>query len=172
LTFPLPVGRHDPAHRYFTTQSASIGCRCGGGGRPCAADRLERVHPDGFPVPGNLDANERHYGVVAAIALEAIVKLVALIAVGVFVVYGVAGGVGKIFADVPAEVIYGGGDICGPRWVALIFLSATAIVCLPRQFQVTVVENVDERHLATASWLFPLFLFGSACSSCRSPSLG
>jgi hypothetical protein len=85
---------------------------------------------------------------------------VALIAVGIFVVYGVAGGLGDIFADVPAEVIYGGSDIFGPRWVALTFLSATAIICLPRQFQVTVVENVDERHLATASWLFPLYLFG------------
>lgn len=107
-----------------------------------------------------LDANERHHGVVAAIAAEAIVKLVALIAVGIFVVYGVAGGLGDIFADVPAEVIYGGSDIFGPRWVALTFLSATAIICLPRQFQVTVVENVDERHLATASWMFPLYLFG------------
>jgi hypothetical protein len=110
----------------------------------------------------NLDANERHHGVVAAIAFEAIVKLVALIAVGIFVVYGVAGGLGDIFADVPSDVIYGGGDIFGPRWVALTFLSATAIICLPRQFQMTVVENVDERHLATASWLFPLYLFGMA----------
>ena len=41
-----------------------------------------------------------------------------------------------------------------------MFLSATAIICLPRQFQVTVVENIEERHLATASWLFPLYLFG------------
>jgi Na+/proline symporter/nitrogen-specific signal transduction histidine kinase len=108
----------------------------------------------------NLDANERHHGVVAAIAVEAVVKLVALIAVGIFVVYGVADGLSDIFADVPSEVIYGGGDIFGARWVALTFLSATAIICLPRQFQVTVVENVDERHLATASWLFPLYLFG------------
>jgi Na+/proline symporter/nitrogen-specific signal transduction histidine kinase len=108
----------------------------------------------------NLDANERHHGVVAAIAAEAIVKLVALIAVGIFVVYGIAGGLGEIFTDVPSEVIYGGSDIFGSRWVALTFLSATAIICLPRQFQVTVVENVDERHLATASWLFPLYLFG------------
>ena len=108
----------------------------------------------------NLDANERHHGVVAAIAVEAIVKLVALLAVGVFVVWGIAGGMGKIFADVPAEVVYGGENIFGPRWIVLTFLSATAIICLPRQFQVTVVENVDERHLATASWLFPLYLFG------------
>ena len=42
----------------------------------------------------NLDANERHHGVVMAIALEAVVKLVALLAVGAFVVWGVAGGVG------------------------------------------------------------------------------
>ena len=33
------------------------------------------------------------------------------------------------------------------------------MLVLPRQFQVTVVENVDERHLATAAWLFPLYLF-------------
>ncbi|HSF94269.1 MAG TPA: sensor histidine kinase [Thermohalobaculum sp.] len=108
----------------------------------------------------NLDANERHHGVVAAIAVEAVVKLVALLAVGIFVVWGIAGGLGPIFADVPVEVIHGGGDVFSPRWVALTFLSATAIICLPRQFQVTVVENVDERNLATASWLFPLYLFG------------
>ncbi len=107
----------------------------------------------------NLDANERHHGVVAAIAIEAIVKLVALLAVGVFAVWWVAGGIGPVFADVPAEVVLGADNPFGARWVALTFLSATAIVCLPRQFQVAVVENVDERHLATASWLFPLYLF-------------
>lgn len=108
----------------------------------------------------NLDANERHHGVVAAIAFEAIVKLLALIAVGVFAVWGVAGSLGNVFADVSAEAIRGAGDIFGPRWVTLTFLSATAIICLPRQFQVTVVENIEERHLGTASWLFPLYLLG------------
>ncbi len=108
----------------------------------------------------NLDANERHHGVVAAIALEAIVKLLALIAVGVFAVFAVSGGVAEVFADVPQEVVTGLGDVFGPRWAVLTFLSATAIICLPRQFQVTVVENIEEHHLATASWLFPLYLFG------------
>ena len=106
-----------------------------------------------------LDANERHHGVVAAIAVEAVVKLFALLAVGVFVVWG-AGGLTEIFDEVPSELVYGGDEIFGARWATLTFLSATAIICLPRQFQVTVVENVDERHLATASWLFPLYLFG------------
>lgn len=108
----------------------------------------------------NLDANERHHGVVAAIALEAIVKLVALIAVGVFVTYGVAGGFRDVFANVTPEAIQGADGIFGPRWVTLTFLSAAAIICLPRQFQVTVVENIEERHLSTASWLFPLYMFG------------
>jgi len=82
----------------------------------------------------NLDANERHHGVVAAIAVEAVVKLVALLAVGLFVVFGVAGGVGAIFEGVDTEVIYGAGDVFDARWVTLTFLSATAIICLPRQF--------------------------------------
>lgn len=108
----------------------------------------------------NLDANERHQGVVAAIALEAVVKLVALLAVGVFATFSLADGFADVFADVPAEVVVGAGEVFGPRWAVLTFLSATAIICLPRQFQVTVVENIDERHLSTASWLFPLYLFG------------
>ncbi|MEQ9487840.1 MAG: ATP-binding protein [Alphaproteobacteria bacterium] len=108
----------------------------------------------------NLDANERHHGVVAAIALEAIVKLFALIAVGVFATFGIANGFGDVFANVPTEAIQGASDIFGPRWATLTFLSATAIICLPRQFQVTVVENIEEHHVATASWLFPLYLLG------------
>ncbi|MGH1330600.1 MAG: ATP-binding protein [Paracoccaceae bacterium] len=107
----------------------------------------------------NLDANERHHGVVTAIALEAIVKLVALLAVGVFVVWGIASGPGDIMARIEASdmAIW---DIQGGRWVALTFLSGVAFLTLPRMFQVLVVENADERHLFTASWAFPLYLFG------------
>jgi len=108
----------------------------------------------------NLDANERHHGVVAAIALEAIVKLAALIAVGGFAVWGISEGVSDVFSDVPSELVTGLDEVFGPRWIVLTFLSATAIICLPRQFQVTVVENIEENHLSTASWLFPLYLFG------------
>ena len=106
----------------------------------------------------NIDANERHHGVVTAIAVEAIVKLVALIAVGIFVVWGVASGPGDIAARIDPELLHGQ-DVFSGRWVTLIFLSAAAVICLPRMFQVIVVENSDERHLATASWAFPLYLF-------------
>ncbi len=112
----------------------------------------------------NIDANERHHGVVAAIALEALVKLVALLAVGGFVVFGVAGGLDEVFAMPGAAVVVDPDAVFGPRWVAMTFLAGTAILCLPRQFQVTVVENADEGQLRTASWLFPLYLFLMCCS--------
>jgi len=105
-----------------------------------------------------LDANERHHGVVAAIALEALVKLFALVAVGVFVLFWMFSGPGDLFAHAPAGYLHSK-EVFGPRWVTLIVLSAAAVICLPRQFQVVVVENENERHLATASWLFPAYLF-------------
>ena len=105
----------------------------------------------------NLDANERHYGVVTAIAVEAVVKLFALLAVGVFVVWGVADGMADILARIDASPI-AGWELRPGRWISLIFLSAAAFLTLPRMFQVMVVENADERHLATASWAFPLYL--------------
>lgn len=105
----------------------------------------------------NLDANEQHHGVVTAIAVEAVVKLAALMAVGVWVVWGLADGPAQIMAriaanDRPDWAIQPG------RWMGLIFLAGVAILTLPRMFQVMVVENADESHLATASWAFPLYL--------------
>lgn len=105
----------------------------------------------------NLNANERHHGVVTAIALEAVVKLVALLAVGIFVVWGIAGGVSETFARIDASRI-GQWQVDGGRWATITFLSAAAFVCLPRMFQVMVVENEDERHLRVAAWAFPLYL--------------
>ncbi|MAM61517.1 ATP-binding protein [Maritimibacter sp. UBA3975] len=106
----------------------------------------------------NLDANERHHGVVTAIAVEAVVKLVALLAVGIFVVWGVSGGPADIVRTIEASPI-DRWDLQGPRWATMIFLSAAAFLTLPRMFQVLVVENVDEKQLATASWAFPFYMF-------------
>lgn len=107
----------------------------------------------------NVDAKEQHHGVVAAIAFEAVVKLFAFISVGLFVVFGAGGGLDAVFtqAEQSGISIYSG-DIFGPRWVAILVLSAAAIICLPRQFQITVVENSNEDHLRTAGWAFPFYL--------------
>ena len=105
----------------------------------------------------NLDVNERHHGVVMAIAVEAVVKLCALVAVGLFVVWGVLGGIGSVLSEIDASKV-ATWDVNGNRWIALTFLSGAAFLCLPRMFQVLVVENADEGHLHTASWAFPTYL--------------
>jgi Na+/proline symporter len=106
----------------------------------------------------NLDVDEKHNGVVMAIAVEAVVKLVALIAVGLFVMFGVAGGITPMLDMIETSPI-AEWQLDANRWIALTFVSAAAFVCLPRMFHVLVVENTDERHLATAAWAFPLYLF-------------
>ena len=113
-----------------------------------------------------IDAAEHHPGMVAAIALESLVKLVAFLAVGIFVVWGLHGGLDNLFAAAGARPDLArlfGGDIAlegaaSGMWVTTTILSAAAMLCLPRQFQVMVIESVDERHLDRAVWLFPLYL--------------
>ncbi|GAA1293405.1 ATP-binding protein [Pseudonocardia aurantiaca] len=108
----------------------------------------------------HLDATERHEGMVAAIAFESVVKLVAFLAAGVFVTFGLFGGFVDLFdraaaAQVLADVVNIGGY---GNWFWLMVLSSFAVLLLPRQFQIGVVENVDERHVRTAAWLVPLYL--------------
>ena len=106
----------------------------------------------------NLDAKEQHHGVVTAIAVEAVVKLVALLAVGIFVVWGLADGPADMARRITASRI-AEWELQPGRWFGIIFLAGAAVICLPRMFQVLVVEDGDERHLARASWAFPLYLF-------------
>jgi Na+/proline symporter/signal transduction histidine kinase len=112
-----------------------------------------------------LDLSERHSGLVCAIAFESIVKLVAFIVVGGFVTYGIFDGFGDILdraaqSGHTALLMLGtGGGTTYAEWFAILFLSMMAIMFLPRQFHMAVVENSDEAHIAKAAWLFPLYLF-------------
>jgi diguanylate cyclase (GGDEF)-like protein len=116
----------------------------------------------------HIDTAERHEGMVTAIAFESLVKLVAFLSIGIFVTFGMYDGFGDLFskaAQLPAAkaaftIGSQGADIFH-RWAALFsvaFISMLAVLFLPRQFQVAVVENVDEAHLNKAIWLFPLYL--------------
>ena len=113
-----------------------------------------------------LDARERHEGLVAAVAAESVFKLLAFVAVGVFVCWGLFEGPGDIAARVAADAglaarllpAAGPGGFDAVSWLALMLLAGLSVLLLPRQFQVAVVENVDERHLKRASWLFPAYL--------------
>lgn len=110
----------------------------------------------------HIDATEHHEGVVVAVAFESLVKLTAFIAVGLFVTFGLHNGFSELFSlaaarpDIAPLLSF---QSASPNWVVLTLLSAIAIVCLPRQFQVAVVGNTDLNHLRTAVWLFPLYLF-------------
>ena len=110
-----------------------------------------------------LDVTERHEGMVAAIAFESLVKLLAFLAVGVFVTYGLYDGFSDLFdrarqSPALASLITLGGSMSYGSWTSLTFLSMLSIMLLPRQFQIAVVENVNEAHLRKATWLFPLYL--------------
>ena len=113
----------------------------------------------------HLDSTERHEGMVAAIAFESLVKLLAFLAVGVFVVWGLFDGLGDLFARASAvpelHRLLGfeqGQPYAHVQWFAMTLLSMLSVIFLPRQFQVMVVENVDEQHLRRAAWVFPLYL--------------
>ena len=112
----------------------------------------------------HIDATERHEGMVAAIAFESMVKLLAFSAAGIFITFIMFDGPVDLFdwairypetsRLMQLEVLPGGYT----NWFTLIFLSMMAIMFLPRQFQVLVVENVNEEHIRKAAWLFPIYL--------------
>ncbi len=112
-----------------------------------------------------LDASERHGGLVFAVAFESAIKLVAFLLVGIFVTYGLFDGFSDIFSNIAASsyapLMRIGSDspVSFMEWTSLTFLSMMAILFLPRQFHVAVVENSSVDHIKKAMWLFPLYLF-------------
>lgn len=112
-----------------------------------------------------LDATEHHQGMMGAVAFESIVKLVALLAVGIFVCTLLFDSSSDIAYRVRTEL-----DLAEFTWGRTDWLSfavqtlvaALAIVLLPRQFQAMVVENVEPKDIHTVRWLLPLYLVLSA----------
>ncbi|MCA1906351.1 MAG: hypothetical protein LDL11_07165 [Desulfarculus sp.] len=113
-----------------------------------------------------LDPTERHQGMIMAVAAESIVKLAAFLTVGVLVTYVLNDGFTGVLDQARRspylqELVLTGG-LAGGRywlWLTYLLLSMCAVLFLPRQFHVAVVENFDQRHIPTAMWLFPLYLF-------------
>ncbi|MFP4505282.1 MAG: ATP-binding protein [Cyclobacteriaceae bacterium] len=111
-----------------------------------------------------VDTNERHEGMVLAIAFESLFKLLAFILVGAYVTYGVYDGFEDIFdrsLQLPdtQKLFMFASDHGYADWFWMTLVASMAIIFLPRQFQVAVKENVSENHLSKAIWLFPLYLF-------------
>ena len=109
----------------------------------------------------HIDATEHQNGLMLAIAVESLVKLVAFVAVGVFVTFVMFDGPVALFTQAmersdTAAILTHESQI--GTLVTMTLLSFVAIVLLPRQFHVTVVENNNESEIRKAAWLFPLYL--------------
>ncbi len=112
----------------------------------------------------NIDTTETHTGIMTAVAVESIVKLVAFLVAGIvicFYFFAVPGDIyhHKIIEESYIHLLQFSANENGFSWFILLLLSGLAMILLPRQFQVAVVENVEEKHLLKATWIFPLYLF-------------
>jgi len=111
-----------------------------------------------------LDPTERHPGLIMAVAVECLVKLLAFLAAGVFVTYFMFDGFGDIFKRVlenPPPVVvnaWASTQSSPVMWTTYLILAMSAVMFLPRQFHVAVVENFDEKHIRTAMWMFPAYM--------------
>ncbi|RRV29328.1 sensor histidine kinase [Pseudomonas sp. o96-267] len=109
----------------------------------------------------NLDVTEHHRGMVLAIAFESLVKLLAFLAVGAFVTFGLYNGFNDLLeqAHNTAELDdFWNEAVNWPAMLVQTGMAMIAIVCLPRQFHVTVVENIEPKDLRLARWVFPAYL--------------
>ncbi|CAA0199414.1 Two-component system sensor histidine kinase [Tenacibaculum maritimum] len=110
------------------------------------------------------DASEKHKGIIVTVAFESILKLVFFLLLGIYVTFYLFNGTvdiyQKMLSNVPNFKILTkmNGVAYGFDWMFTIMLSFIAIFLLPRQFQVSVLENIREKHLKKAIWLFPLYL--------------
>ena len=109
------------------------------------------------------DASQKHTGVIASVAFESILKLVFFLIVGAYVTFYVFDGTTDIYNQISKKeyftsLITINGVEEGFNWFFMICLSFLAIFLLPRQFQVSVLENTREKDLKKAIWLFPLYL--------------
>ncbi len=107
------------------------------------------------------DATEHQDGLMLAVATESVIKLIAFLAVGIFVTFVMFHGPFALFARAleqtnTAAVLTRAPALGG--FAAMTTLSLFAVVLLPRQFHVAVVENHSEAEIRRAAWLFPLYL--------------
>lgn len=110
-----------------------------------------------------VDASEKRKGMVTAVAMESILKLVFFIILGIYVTFFVFDGFTDIYVQASTLENFQklntiNGLEGGMNWMLLIILSFFAIFLLPRQFHMSIVENNREKHVRTAIWLFPLYL--------------
>src|SRR4029078_5434499 len=106
------------------------------------------------------DATEHQHGLMLAVATESIVKLVAFLAAGIFVTFWMFSPHELIerAMKTPEAVRAVNYSPSIGNFLARTLLSLCAVMLLPRQFHVSVVENSSDAEVGRARWLFPLYL--------------
>lgn len=115
--------------------------------------------------------HRKHPSLVGVIAFESIIKLIVFLIAGIFITYFMYDG----FRDILSQVVnsqspfikgkldtvfkIGGSNVSSSEWLALVVMSMFAVMFLPRQFHMAVIENTDEKHIIKSMYLFPLYLF-------------
>jgi Na+/proline symporter/CheY-like chemotaxis protein len=105
-----------------------------------------------------IDVTEHHEGMMIAIAFESIVKLFAFVAVGIFAMFLLREAAGEVTQTAAQPQNVFSFDNLPDTFLTQMILASAAILCLPRQFHVTIVEAHKEAKLDTARWAFPLYL--------------
>jgi len=109
----------------------------------------------------NMDASEHHRGLMWAIAFESVVKLLAFLSIGMFVIFGVFDGFANVAQTVREnqqyQALFSPWQLPEGFGIQMV-LAMVAILCLPRQFHVAIVEFRNTRDLKLARWLFPAYL--------------
>lgn len=101
----------------------------------------------------SIDATEHHHGMVLAIALESLIKLLAFVVLAGYALWRGPGLVSTV--ELPmAQLSHG----LSPGFLAQTMLAFCAMFCLPRQFQIGMVECEDASDLKRARWMLPLYL--------------
>ncbi|MGS2721621.1 PAS domain-containing hybrid sensor histidine kinase/response regulator [Paraglaciecola aestuariivivens] len=109
----------------------------------------------------SLSASDKHPGLMLTIAFQSVVKLLALLIVGVYICYFMFDGVLDLFGQAQLhpksrEIIQS--DSAPWIYLSHMLLGICTMFCLPRQFHINFVENNGNEELRTARWMFPLYL--------------
>lgn len=110
-----------------------------------------------------LKGNQPKIGMISVVAFESLLKLVAFVLIAAFVVYVGFDGPGEIYNRISSTTTLHPHlsleDTEQSNWFWMLIVSGIAFIFLPRQFQMGVLENQDEKHLNTALWFLPVYMF-------------
>ncbi|QIZ75949.1 PAS-domain containing protein [Ferrimonas lipolytica] len=107
-----------------------------------------------------IDVTERHPGVMVAIAFESLLKLIAFIVIGLFVSFVAFDSPQQIWqqAEAAHQQLFQQNHFDMLSMMGLTIIVFSAFLCLPRQFQVTMVELKEQSHSTISRWVFPAYI--------------